>query len=177
MNQGVRWQSPFSDPFGTGMVYRLFDVGGVPYAVGFEEILTMHDLNSKGIDILSVYPNFRFSSNGVWAVVFDEIEPTIMDFKGFQHVQHTGLLGGKVLLNVASIIYDHYTLCHAGTYVFSAANDLQYLRQTDLADIYNGLLGLGGKPKSRLFGRLQGWEAFSDVATGGRGYVVTTQSY
>lgn len=177
MNQGVCWQPPFSEQFGNGMVYRLFTMEGIPYAVGFEEIPTMYDLNSKGIDILSAYPNFRFSSNGVWAVVFDEVDPVIMDFKGVQHVQHTGLLGGKVLLNVASIIYDHYTLCHAGAYVFSAATDPQYLRQTDLVDIYNGLLGLNGKSKSRLFGRLVGWEAFSDTAIGGRGYVVTTQSY
>lgn len=98
-----------------------------------------------------MHPAFRFPQNGVWGVIFDEIDPILMDFKGFQHIQHQGLAGGQVLMNVASIILDHYTVCNAGAYVFSAADDHQHLRRTDLADIYCKLLGLNGERKSRLF--------------------------
>lgn len=178
MSNLIVWPEPFSEEFGNGMVYRQFAVGGTLYAVGFEEILTMADFTRKGVDILSVFPRFRFPLSGVWGVIFDEIDPVSMDFKGFQHVQHPGLGGGQVLMSVASIIYEHYTISNAGAYVFSAAEDHQHLRKTDLADIYCKLLGLNGEQKSRLFANgFPGWEAYCDVPTGGRGYVVTTESY
>lgn len=69
------------------------------------------------------------------------------------------------------------TLCHAGAYVFSAASDRHQDRRTDLVGIYNGLLGLEGKSRSRLMRHLDGCKAYSDVVTGGRNYVITTQHY
>ncbi|ENI9576424.1 hypothetical protein AB0A24_001539 [Escherichia coli] len=178
MNNQIHWDYPFSEEFGCGMVHRQFTVGSTIYAVGFEQILTMDDFTRKGVDILNVHPTFRFPLSGVWGVIFDEIDPVEMDFKGFRHIQHQGLAGGQVLLNVASIIFDHYTVCNAGAYVFSAADDHQHLRRTDLVDIYCKILGLNGKRKSRLFANgFPGWEAYCDVPTGGRGYVVTTESY
>lgn len=178
MNNQIHWDYPFSEEFGSGMVHRQFTVGSTIYAVGFEQILTMDDFIRKGVDILNVHPTFRFPLSGVWGVIFDEIDPVEMDFKGFRHIQHQGLAGGQVLLNVASIIFDHYTVCNAGAYVFSAAVDHQHLRRTDLVDIYCKILGLNGKRKSRLFANgFPGWEAYCDVPTGGRGYVVTTESY
>jgi hypothetical protein len=178
MNNLIRWCSPFHDCFGNGMVYRLFAVGRTLYAVGFEEIMSMSDFTQKDINILKAYPEFRFPGSGVWGVVFDEIAPFNSDFKGFQHVQHSGIAGGRVLYNVASIIFEHYTVCNAGAYVFSAAHDSRQIRRTDLIDIYSRALGIDGYPQSRLFSTLfNGWQAFSDVATGGRGYVITTESY
>ncbi len=178
VNNPIQWTEPFSDHFGNGMVYRQFAVGSTVYAVGFEQIMTMDDLTRKGVNIRTAHPAFCFPASGVWGVIFDEINPTEMDFKGFQHVQHPGLSSSQVLLSVASIIYDHYTVCNAGAYVFSAADDHQHLRTTDLTDIYCKVLGLNGKRKSRLFEEgFPGWNAYCDVPTGGRGYVVTTQSY
>ncbi|HHT4259211.1 TPA: hypothetical protein ACTYZB_004878 [Klebsiella variicola] len=185
MNENFQWMPPFSDLYGNGMVHRLFSASGKVYGVGFEYIATMQDFTRKNVDILSVNPAFRYPVNGVWAVLFDEVEldPVtyeVLDFKGFQHVQHPGLSGGRVLFNVASIILEHYNVCNAGAYVFSAADDRQHLRKTDLVDIYNGILGLSGDGKSRLFYELfEGWEAYTDSVSrpGGRGYVVTTQSY
>ncbi|RNM07463.1 hypothetical protein EF878_05775 [Dickeya undicola] len=178
VNNPIQWTEPFSDHFGNGMVYRQFAVGSTLYAVGFEQITTMDDLVRKGVNIRTAHPAFCFPASGVWGVIFDEINPNEMAFKGFQHVQHPGLSSSQVLWNVASIIYDHYTVCNAGAYVFSAAEDHQHLRTTDLTDIYCKLLGLNGKRKSRLFKEgFPGWNAYCDIPTGGRGYVVTTQSY
>ncbi|AJJ63278.1 hypothetical protein [Yersinia aldovae] len=178
MNNQYQWLQPFNNQFGDGMVYRQFAIGSTLYAVGFEEIETMGDLTRKGIDILRVDPAFRFPNNGVWGVIFDEVDPSSMDFKGFQHIQHPGVMGGRTLYNVTSTILEHYTVCNAGAYVFSAAPDLSQLRGTDLVDIYSRALGINGHEKSKLFSMLfEGWQAFSDVVTGGRGYVVTTESY
>lgn len=94
-----------------------------------------------------------------------------------RHQQHQGLTGGRVLLNVASIIFDHYSICHAAAYVFSAAADRQRMRQTDLSVIYSRTLGLQGYPESKLFRRFAGWRAYSDIDAGGRNYVVTTENY
>lgn len=178
MNNRIVWPSTFSDRFGSGMVFRQFAAGGSIYAVGFEEIETMADFTRKGINVLSVYPAFRFPQSGVWGITFDEIDLTTMDFKGFQHVQHLGLAGGRILFNVASVIYEHYNCCHAGAYVFSAASDPYQLRRTDLLELYSRAPGIGGYQKSKLFTELfDGWQAYSDAATGGRGYVVTTEHY
>lgn len=178
MDTPLQWTEPFCEQFGHGMVYRQFAVGGILYAAGFEKITTMDELSRKGVNIMKAHPAFRFPLSGVWGVIFDEIDPIQLDFKGFQHVQHRGLTGGKVLWSIASIIYDHYTLCHAGAYVFSAADDHRCLRKTDLTDIYCKLLGLNGERKSRLFTHgFPGWKAYCDRPTGGRSYVVTTESY
>ena len=185
MNENIQWVEPFTDSYGQGMVHRLFSASGKIYGVGFEYIATMQDFTRKNVDILAVNPAFRYPSNGVWAVLFDEVllDPVtdeILDFRGFEHVQHPGLGGGRVLFNVASIILEHYNVCNAGAYVFSAAPDRQGLRKTDLVDIYNGILGLNGRPRSKLFYEyFEGWEAYSDSVSGpgGRGYVVTTQIY
>lgn len=178
MNNRYHWLQPFNDQFGDGMVYREFSVGSRLYAVGFEEIQTMGDFPRKGIDILRVNSAFRFPKKGMWAVVFDEIDPFTLDFKGFQHIQHSGVMGGRTLYNVASTILEHYTVCNAGAYVFSAAPDPFQLRGSDLVDLYSRVLGVDGHKKSKLFSILfEGWQAFSDVATGGRSYVVTTESY
>lgn len=178
VNNPIQWTDPFSDQFGDGMVYRKFAVGSTLYAIGFEKISTLDALMRKGVDIRSAYPLFQFPPGGVWAVVFDEIDPDSMEFKGFQHIQHPGLSSRQVLLDVASIIYDHYTICNAGAYVFSAAEDKQHLRSSDLTDVYCKALGLNGNPKSRLFKRgFPSWNAYSDITTGGRGYVITTESY
>jgi len=106
VNNQIHWDYPFSEEFGSGMVHRQFTVGSTIYAVGFEQILTMDDFTRKGVDILNVHPTFRFPLSGVWGVIFDEIDPVEMDFKGFRHIQHQGLAGGQVLLNVASIIFE-----------------------------------------------------------------------
>lgn len=178
MNNVIRWRFPFNDQFGHGMVYRLFAVGRRLYAVGFEQITSISDLTSKDVNILGAYPQFLFPGSGVWGVVFDEIDALKSDFKGFQHVRHPGVAGGRVLFNVASILFEHYTACNAGAYVFSAARDSRQMRRTDLIDIYSRALGIDGYPRSRLFsGLFDGWQAYSDVATGGRGYVITTGSY
>lgn len=178
MNNRYRWLQPFNNQFGNGMVYRQFAIGSTLYAVGFEEIESMGDLARKGIDIRRVNPEFRFPDSGVWGVVFDEIDPFTMDFKGFQHIQHPGIMGGRTLYNVASTILEHYTVCNAGAYVFSAAPAPFHLRSTDLVDIYCRALGVDGYKKSRLFSTLfTGWQAFSDITTGSRSYVITTESY
>lgn len=178
MNSQYQWLPPFNNQFGNGMVYRQFAFGSTLYAVGFEEIETMGDFNRKGIDISRVDPTFSFPNSGVWGVIFDQVDPFTMDFKGFQHIQHPGVMGGRTLYYVASIILEQYTVCSAGAYVFSAAPDPLQLRSTDLVDIYSGALGINGHKQSKLFSTLfDGWQAFGDVATGGRGYVVTTESY
>ncbi|MEJ5066202.1 hypothetical protein WH279_22330 [Erwinia sp. MYb375] len=177
MNNKFQWQPPFEDKYGNGMVYRNFLLCGELYGVGFEQIMSPHDLASKGIDLLHACPGFTFPANGVWAVVFDSLDPATEEPTGYRHVRHRGLASGRVLLNVASIIYDHYTICNAGAYIFTAAADLEHQRATDLAVIYSRALGLEGHPKSKIFSRLEGWEAYTDVEAGGRGYVVTTQSY
>lgn len=183
MNGQIQWSSPFSCPYDNGMVHRLFPVGNKVFGVGFEFIETMQDFSRKDVDILSVNPAFRYPINGVWAVIFDEVEldqdnQNVLDFKGFKHTVHPGLSGGRVLFNVASIILDHYNVCHAGAYIFSAAIDRDNLRRTDLTVTYDGLLGINGAVKSKLFYEyFEGWEAFSDTSRGGRSYVVTTQSY
>lgn len=178
MNNLYQWLPPFNNQFGNGMVYRQFAIGGTLYAVGFEVIQSINDFSRKGINIFNVNPAFRFPNSGVWGVVFDEIDPSLMDFKGFQHIQHPGVMGGRTLYNVASIIFEHYSICNAGAYVFSAAPDQLRLRTTDLVDIYSRALGIDGYKQSRLFSTLfEDWQAFSDVTTGGRGFVVTTKSY
>lgn len=177
MSNLLVWQHPFSDAYGNGIVYRLFETAGMAWVVGFEQIETLHDLVSKGIDIQRACPGFQFPQNGVWAVVFDQIDSCTQQPQGYKHVRHKGIMGGRVLFNVASIIFDHYTVCHAAAYVFSAANDLEHQRRTDLMDLYCGLLGLNGCSESRLFKRFAGWRAYSDIASGGRGYVVTTKNY
>lgn len=103
MNNQIQWEAPFDDRFGNEMVYRLFSVEDKLFGVGFQELLNMHELTSKGIDILSVKTDFVFPATGMWAVVFDEIDPVTMSFKGFRHVDHRGNSGGKVLRDVASI--------------------------------------------------------------------------
>lgn len=178
MSNQVQWVNPFDDQFGNGMVYRLFPVENKLFGVGFQELQNMYELTSKGIDILRVKPDFVFPNNGVWAVVFDEIDPNTMSFQGFGHVAHTGNNGGRVLLDVASILLEHYNVCNAGAYIFSAAIDKQHVRKTDLLDMYSKALGVNGHRPSRLFNTyFGGWNPYSDAALGGRGYVITTQSY
>ncbi|MBV7406543.1 hypothetical protein [Enterobacter sp. ENT03] len=178
MNNPIQWDPPFNDHFGNGMVYRPFSASNKIFAVGFEEIQTMHDLMRKGISILAVNPAFRFPETGVRGVIFDEIDLHTLDFNAFRHIVHPGVAGGRVLFNVASIILEHYSISNAGAYVFSAASDPTGLRKTDLVDLYSRALGVDGCPGSKLFRDLfPGWQAYSDVATGGRGYVVTTERY
>lgn len=177
MVNAISWQHPFNEAFGEGIVFRLFETAGIAYAVGFEHIKTMHELLTKGVDIYHACPDFLFPANGVWTVIFDRIDPLTQQLYGYQHVEHTGVMGGRVLFNVASIIFDHYTVSCAAAYVFSAANDCENQRKTDLTELYSALLGLDGHPRSRLFQRFDGWCAWSDTAIGGRGYVVTTKSY
>lgn len=178
MSHTIQWPFPSNNQFGNGMVYRQFAVCSTIYAVGFEAISSAADLTQKNINISQVHPLFQFPAAGVWGIVFDEISPYNTDFKGFQHIQHNGLAGGRVLYYVASIIIEHYNTCKAGAYIFSAAEDKQCLRQTDLTRIYDGLLGLGGKQKSKLFANLfAGWKAYSDTQIGGRSYVITTENY
>ncbi|MNE71986.1 hypothetical protein D3C80_1678960 [compost metagenome] len=81
-----------------------------------------------------------------------------------------------MLFNVASIINEHYTVSNAGAYVFSAAPDKSHTRKTDLVDIYNGLLGFNGR-KSKILENFPEWTCYNDFLVGGRGYVITTQSY
>ena|GEM_PF-962542 len=183
MNRHLQWEPLFNCQYGEGMVHRLFSTGSKVFGVGFEYVETMQDLVSKNTDILTANPAFRYPTHGVWAVLFDEVELNpisneVIDFRGFGHIKHAGLSGGRILFNVASIILEHYSICRAGAYIFSAAEDRAHLRKTDLMDLYDGLLGLNGKAKSKLFYEyFEGWEAFRDTLTGGRGYVVTTQNY
>lgn len=178
MSNNIIWEEPFNDSFSGGMVYRKFLYLGQLYAVGFQEITTQADLEAKDIRLEDAFPQFRFPhNNGVWAVLFDTIDADTDSPLGFKHVRYDGLAGGRVLQNVASIIYDHYNICDAGAYVFSAAEDREHERDTDLLVIYSKTLGLQGHPKSRLFSRLNGWNAYTDIDAGGRSYVVTTQSY
>ncbi len=178
MNNPVQWRPPFYNDYDDEMVYRPFAVGSRLYAVGFEKLSTLHDLTRKGGDILKAHPTFKFPAGGVWTVMFDEIDPLVMDFKGFRHIVHPGIIGGRVMFNVACIIFDHYTISRTGAYLFSAATDPHHLRQTDLAALYDRALGLNGHPKSRLFRTLfNGWQAYSNSASGGREYVVTTEDY
>ncbi len=172
----IIWEHPFDNVFGNDMVYRLFTGGGQPYAIGFQKLHNQQELNNKGIDLQHAMPDFVFSANGVWALMFDTINPVTMSFNGFQHYQIPGCGGGRVLFNVASIIHEHYTTSNAGAYVFSAAMDTEHTRTTDLIVIYNELLGLNGH-KSRLLQSFPGWNCYSDFSVGGRGYVITTQSY
>ena len=175
MDEQLRWPMPFNNDAGNEMVYRTFALGGRLYAVGFEKVNSRADFTFKGGDILKVHPAFQCSRHGLWAIIFDEIDPESIDFKGFSHILHAGLSGGRVLFKVACIILEHYDVARPGGYVFSAATDSQHSRQTDLAELYCRALGLDGYPKSRLFTTLfQGWQAFSNSATGGRDYVVTT---
>jgi hypothetical protein len=178
VNNQIVWVDPFSEYYQEGMVYCKFECCGQFYAVGFEHIKTLAEFEAKGIKLGDAFPQFRFPYNtGVWAVVFDAIDPVDEQPQGYRHVQLNGLASGKVLLGVASIIYDHYTVCNAGAYVFSAAGDPLHERKTDLSEIYSKALGLQGHPKPRMFDRLTGWNAYTDLNAGGRSYVVTTQSY
>lgn len=178
MNSPERWRPPFYNYCDDEMVYRLFAIGNRLYAVGFEKLSTLHDLTRKGGNILKAHPTFRFPARGVWTVMFDEIDPLAMDFKGFRHIVHPGTIGGRVMFNVACIIFDQYTVSRTGAYLFSAATDPQHLRQTDLVELYDRTLGLNGHCKSRLFTTLfNGWQAYSNSGSGGREYVVTTEDY
>ena len=118
MNVRYLWLPPFNNQFGDGMVYRQFAIGSTLYVVGFEEIESMGYFTRKGIDIRSINATLRFPNNGVWGIVFDEIDPFTMDFNGFRHIQHPGIMGGRTLYHVASIILEHYTVCHAEAYFF-----------------------------------------------------------
>ncbi|CAI1527061.1 hypothetical protein [Serratia marcescens] len=176
MANQIVWAPPFDNSFGNDMVYRVFSAAGNPYAVGFEELQSQQALTNKGINLNKAMPQFRFPQSGVWAIVFDEIDLVTLSFNNFQHRQLPGCAGGRVLFNVASIINEHYTVSNAGAYVFSAAPDKSHTRKTDLTGIYNGLLGLSGR-KSKILGSFPGWDCYSDFLAGGRGYVITTQSY
>ncbi|MCH5051846.1 MULTISPECIES: hypothetical protein [Pectobacterium] len=178
MDNPIQWLDPFNDEYQNGMVYRKFILCGKLYGVGFQELSTSADLEAKQINLQHAFPRFDFPLNsGVWVVLFDAIDPITDELLGFRHVQLEGLAGGRVLFNVASIIYDHYTICNAGVYVFSAAEDREHERGTDLAVIYSRALGLQGHRKGMLFGKFVGWNAYTDVDAGGRSYVVTTESY
>lgn len=179
MNNRIEWVEPFSEYYGQeNLVYRKFLHCGQLYGVGLEQIPTLAELEAKDIRLSQAFPQFRFPhNNSVWAVLFDAIDPLTEEPLGFRHVKFDGLAGGGVLLKVASIIYDHYNVCNAGAYVFSAAEDRIHERDTDLTVTYSRALGLQGHPKGRLFSRLIGWEAYTDIDAGGRSYVVTTQSY
>ena len=177
MNVRTPWPQPFNSDFGDSLVYRLFVAGGRGFAVGFEFIETVNDISCKGINIFSAHSAFRYPAGGVWGIIFDEIDPVSMSFKDFQHIEHAGLISGRVLLHVASAIIDHYNACGAGAYVFSAAVDKNHIRRAYLVTLYDGLLGLNGKAKSKLFrDYFVGWEAWSNTSTGGRDYVITTAS-
>ncbi|MDN8541601.1 hypothetical protein QZH36_09120 [Erwinia sp. BC051422] len=178
MNNRIQWPDPFDDSLAGGMVYRKFLYCGQLYGIGFQELPTLADLESKHIKLNHAFPQFRFpQNNSVWAVLFDTIDPVTDSPLGFKHVKFDGLAGGRVLQNVASIIYDHYNICDAGAYVFSAAEDREHERGTDLSVIYSRALGLQGHRTSRLFSPFIGWNAYTDIDAGGRSYVVTTQSY
>ena len=178
MDEPIQWRSPFNDDYGNGMVYRPFMLHGRFYAVGFEWMKSLGDFTHKGQHILKMSPIFQFPLRGVWGVIFDEIDPDAIDFKGFRHIQHPGVSGGRVLLKVACAISEHYAVTRTGAYVFSAATDPLHLRKTDLVEIYNRILGLEDHPQSRLFRTLfNGWQAFSTCENGGREYVVTTDGY
>jgi len=139
--------------------------------------MSIHDISSKGINLPAVHPTFIFPENGVWAIVFDSLDPDTVLPMGYKHVKHVGLASGRVLCYVASTIFDHYSICHAGAYFFTAAIETEQLRTTDLSVIYSRALGLQGYRKSKIFSRLTGWKAYSDAQTGGRGYVITTGCY
>lgn len=177
MNNSIQWRHPFIDQYGDGMVHRPFLSGNTLYTVGFERIMTPADLMSKGIDLQYACPAFQFPAAGTWAIIFDSLDPDTQQLRGYQHVRQAGLINGRVLIKVASIIYEHYIFSHAGCYVFTAATDPEHTRQTDLAVLYARALGVAGYPKSTLFAQFEGWEAWSDFAKGGRGYVITTQQY
>ena len=176
MNPKIQWEPLFKD-YGNGMVYRSFEVCGRKYAVGFEQIMSIHDMSSKGINFPAVHSTFTFPENGVWAVVFDSLDPDTEQPMGYKHVEHAGLASGRVLCYVASTIFDHYSICNAGAYFFTAAVDIEKVRTTDLSVTYSRALGLQGYRKSKFFSRLTGWKAYTDAQTGGRGYVITTESY
>lgn len=177
-NNPIQWLAPFDDRFGSEMIYRLFSVGGKLFGVGFQRVENIHDLNDKAVDIFVVKPDFVFPASGVWTLPFDEVDPDTVSFKGFGHVSHSANNAGSVFREVASIIFDHYSVCHAGAYVFCAAIDLQHQRKTDLTTLYSKALGVNGFKQSRLFkARFAGWHPYSDVAKGGRCYVVTTKYY
>ena len=178
MNPPIQWTPLFNNQFGDRTIYRLFVLGDKIFAVGFEFVATINDLSGKGISISSVNPAFHYPASGVWGIIFDEIDPVSLSFKGFQHIAHAGLGSGRVLPNVASTILEHYTACGAGAYVFSAAVDSAHLRRSDLVMLYDRMLGLNGNKKGKLFREhFVGWKACSDTSTGGRGYVITTASY
>lgn len=178
MNTHLQWTPSFNNQFRDRTIYRLFVLGDKIFAVGFEFVATLDELSGKGINIRSVNSTFHYPASGVWGVIFDEIDPVLLSFKGFQHIAHSGLGSGRVLLNVASTILEHYNACGAGAYVFSAAVDAAHLRRSDLVILYDRLLGLNGYVKGKLFReQFAGWKASSDTLTGGRGYVITTTSY
>ncbi len=178
MDEQAGWQAPFCEDCGHGMVYRTFTLGGRLYAVGFEKVDVLQDFTHKGGSILKFTASASRSFNNLWAVIFDEIDHEALDFKGFRHIPHSGLSGGRVLFKVARIIFEHYSAARAGAYVFTAATDPLGLRKDDLVDLYSRILGLTGYPKSRLFKTLfNGWQAYSNCASGGREYVVTTDRY
>jgi len=176
MNPKIQWEPLFND-YGNGMVYRNFLCCSKKYAVGFEQIMSIHDMSSKGINLPAAHPAFIFPKNGVWAVVFDSLDPVTSLPTGYRHIRHGGLASGRVLCYVASTIFDHCNICHAGAYFFTAAVDTEGLRTTDLSVTYSRALGLQGHRKSKIFSRLTGWKAYTDAQTGGRGYVITTESY
>lgn len=176
MDQKIQWEPLFND-YGNGMVYRNFVFCRQEYAVGFEQIMSIHDMSSKDINLPAAHPAFIFPRNGVWSVVFDSLDPVTSLPTGYKHIKHGGLASGRVLFHVASTIYDHYSVCMAGAYIFTAAADPERLRTTDLSVIYSRALGLQGHGKSKIFSRFNGWKAYTDVQTGGRGYVITTESY
>lgn len=175
MKREIAWEEPFDDSYGSGFITRMFVVSGRVYAVGFEEIYNDQQLVNKGIHINADIPDFQFPDAGMWAVAFDQVE-TAEAWGGYNHVRLPGLLTGKVLLKVARSIIEHYYVSNAGAYVFSAALDREHERDVDLVSIYNGFLGLGYKRTKPLVA-LPNMKCYGNLGEGGRGYVVTTESY
>lgn len=175
MNRQIAWEEPFNDSYGPGFITRMFVVSGRVYAVGFEAIYNDQQLINKGIRINADIPDFRFPDTGMWAVAFDRVE-TVEAWGGYNHVSLPGLSAGKVLLNVARSIIEHYYVSNAGAYIFTAAVDREHEREVDLVNIYNGFLGLGYKRTKPLIA-LPNMKCYGNLGEGGRGYVVTTESY
>lgn len=103
MIETIRWLPPFDRSFGQDVISRLFNVAGIPYAVGFEAIPNARHLSTaKGINMMQRCPAFTLPETVRGAVAFDGINPVAGDFLGFRHIQHQGAMGGRVLFNVAS---------------------------------------------------------------------------
>lgn len=178
-DDGCGWERKrFTYDRATHYSYK-FMVSGEFYSVVARHINSEHELNQLGYTLPQAC---SFPAPLMAEVYFDRFHD-IESFGNFLHYSSKGLGNGTVLLNVASLMLEHYNTFNLGGFVFQAALPSQTgaKRQADLVEIYDCLLGLSTTPRVNVkTGRVKksitpllppNMRAFKSTSTG-RDYVI-----